>query len=644
MAWLLVVADEKNTADTIANALRPAGHQVTVAYDGAQAVQMARKRPPDLVILDIAMPRMKGLQIGKRLRADPKLANLPILFLTGADHIERLVHVFEARYDDFLTKPFDLSVLVVRVRALLRRTQPESPARLTLGNLILDCRTYELEVDGKIKLLTPMEFELLFYMMSHPGEVISSDKLLQDVWEYPPGVGSPDLVRVHIRNLRMKVESTPSNPVYIKTISRHGYVIHGNEQEIPAESEEGEKKGLIPSLHKAIASSLRRPGRVMTRNVQLLSKMAAGLVLVSFGAFILLAQPARSEELSTLYVKVGQAEVLRTQSRFLWFRETKRLTVEDSRMPLTEGDTITVDETSKGELTFFEGSTIALWPETELTIQQVQVGNKTAPALIAIKVLAGETVYRAEAIPSPHRLFKVETPVLIASAQDTTLRVEVISETHTYLAVYKGAIHVNMDQQEVSLQAGEEAHAIAGQPLAIGPQTFGINGAGKRITTREKAIIVDGKGPANSTALVYINGRKADMVQTDDVGNFGYVFTVPEEGAYRLSVVMDQAGETADMTEPVTIVHDRTPPHLYLFTDPPTTEVSTSPIVLAGESEADANITVDGREVPIDADGLFSISWELSPGLNVARVVAADPVGNAVENAICVIKIPGSAK
>lgn len=636
MAWLLVLADEKDAAHTIANALRPAGHRVTIAYDGAQAAQMAQKRPPDLVILDVAMPQKKGLQICKRLRPDPKRAKLPILFLTGADRIERLVQVFEAEWDDFLTKPFDPRELVIRVRALLRRTQPESPARLTLGHLHLDCRTYELEVDGKTRLLTPMEFELLFYMMSHAGEVLSAERLLQEVWGYPSGVGSPDLVRVHIRNLRTKIEPSPSDPIYIQTVSRHGYVIRGNEQDVLPE--EKVEKRWIPSFHTAIASSLRNPGRTTIRNVLLLSRIALGLVLVGFWAFLFFAQPARSEELSALSVKMGKAQILRTQTRFLWLRETKRLTVEGSRTSLTRGDKITVDETSKAELTFFEGSTIDLWPGTELAIQQVQVGANTTPALIATKVLAGETVHRVERSPSLSRLFKVETPLLIASAQDATFRVEVINETHTYLAVYKGRIHIKMGQQEVNLQAGEEADAIAGQPLAIGPHALRINGAGTRITTRERAIIVDGKGPPHSTAVVYIDGRKADVVQTDNVGNFGYVFTGPEEGEYRLSVSMDQEGKVGERTEPITIVYDRTPPYLSVFTDPPTSEVSTSSIVLEGESEAGARVTVNGREVPVDADGHFSTPLDLSLGLNLVRVVATDQAGNAAEHAICVIK------
>jgi len=479
-----------------------------------------------------------------------------------------------------------------------------------------------------------MEFELLFYMMSHAGEVLSAERLLQEVWGYPPGTGSPDLVRVHIRNLRMKIEPSPSSPTYIQTISRHGYVIRGNEPEALPEPEEEEKKRLIPSLYKAMASSLKRPG--MSRNVLLLSRIAAVLLFLSFWIFMFLAQPARSEELSALRVQMGRAKVSRTQPRLLWFRETHPLIVEEGRTSLTRGDRIAVDEASKAVLTFFEGSTMDLWPGTELAIQQVQVGANATPALIAIEVSAGETMNRVRSSPSLARRFEVETPLLTASAEDATFRVEVISETHTYLAVYQGVIQVEMGQQEASLQAGEEAEAIAGQPLVVGPHTLRINGAGTTIITREQAIIVDGKGPPNSTALVYVNGRQADRVQTDDVGNFGYVFTAPEEGVYRLSVAMDREGD--HRTEPVTIVYDRTPPHLSLFTDPPTPEVSTSPILLAGRSEAGARVTVNGREVPVDADGRFSIPWELGPGLNVARVVATDQAGNTSDNAVFVIK------
>ena len=112
-----------------------------------------------------------------------------------------------------------------RVVEVFRHIRGAPQTRLVVGPLCLDRRTFELSVDGKTVLLTPVEFDLLHYLMSHAGEVISAERLLQEVWGYPPGTGSPDLVRVHIRNLRRKIEPSPSNPIYIQTVPRHGYII-----------------------------------------------------------------------------------------------------------------------------------------------------------------------------------------------------------------------------------------------------------------------------------------------------------------------------------------------------------------------------------------------------------------------------------
>jgi DNA-binding response OmpR family regulator len=147
--------------------------------------------------------------------------------LTAKGKIEDKIEGFEAGADDYLTKPFDLRELELRVRALLRRSLPTEAPKIPLqvGPLSLDPRTFELRVEGKVLLLTPVEFELLYYLMSHAGEVISTERLLREVWEYPPGTGDPNLVRAHIKNLRAKIEPSPDNPIYIKTVSRHGYLI-----------------------------------------------------------------------------------------------------------------------------------------------------------------------------------------------------------------------------------------------------------------------------------------------------------------------------------------------------------------------------------------------------------------------------------
>jgi len=229
MARILVVDDDRDVAGTIERTLKRKGHQVVVAYGGVQALQLIQGQRPDLVVLDIMMPRMDGIEVCQRIRALPNVASVPILFLTAKGKIEDKIVGFEAGADDYLTKPFDLRELELRVKALLRRSLPtEVPkAPLKIGSLSLDPRTFELNVDGEVLLLTPVEFELLYYLMRHAGEVVSTERLLQEVWEYPPGTGDPNLVRAHIRNIRSKIEPEPDNPTYIKTISRHGYLITG---------------------------------------------------------------------------------------------------------------------------------------------------------------------------------------------------------------------------------------------------------------------------------------------------------------------------------------------------------------------------------------------------------------------------------
>lgn len=226
MACILVVDDDEEVAGTVERSLSRKGHQVIAVYSGAQALESAQRQRPDLVVLDIIMPQMDGIEVCRRLRADPVTATVPILFLTAKGRIEDKIEGFEAGCDDYLAKPFDLTELELRVKALLRRSLPpplEVPLRV--GFLSLDPRTFRVSVEDKTILLTPVEYELLHYLMIHAGEAVSSERLLQEVWEYPPGTGDPNLVRAHIRNLRFKIEPAPNNPIYIQTIPRHGYIL-----------------------------------------------------------------------------------------------------------------------------------------------------------------------------------------------------------------------------------------------------------------------------------------------------------------------------------------------------------------------------------------------------------------------------------
>ncbi|MFQ5611457.1 MAG: response regulator transcription factor [Anaerolineae bacterium] len=233
MKHILVVDDEEHIAKTIEHALRDI-YKVTLAYSGVAALKVARRLRPDLVILDVRMPGMDGYEVCRRLRNDPLLSEVPILFLTALDNVESRIEGFEVGADDYLSKPFDIRELLLRLQALLRRvshreaeTENEGNEEIIIhvGDLRLNCKSFELVTRDRSVHLTPVEFDLLYHFMSHPGEIFTSDRLLQEVWDYPSDTGSPDLVRMHIKNIRAKIERDPSKPALIKTVPRHGYMM-----------------------------------------------------------------------------------------------------------------------------------------------------------------------------------------------------------------------------------------------------------------------------------------------------------------------------------------------------------------------------------------------------------------------------------
>ena len=226
---ILAVDDEQTILDIICRRLQPEGYEVITAGDGDEALKVALEWQPDLAILDVIMPKMDGLELCRRMRENPKLAALPVVFLTSRESIEDRILGFEAGADDYLPKPFDLRELSLRIRALLRRARParQDTVILRVGRLTLNAKTFVLEAEGKEVLLTPVEFQLMQHLMKHEGEVFTSERLLRDVWGYPADAGSTDLVRAHIRNIRSKIEPDASAPIYIKTVSRHGYTVAG---------------------------------------------------------------------------------------------------------------------------------------------------------------------------------------------------------------------------------------------------------------------------------------------------------------------------------------------------------------------------------------------------------------------------------
>jgi DNA-binding response OmpR family regulator len=221
---ILVVDDEPHIVELVRYNLAQEGFEVRVAYDGHEALRLARADPPDLIILDLMLPYVDGLEICRTLRRE---SAVPILVLTAKDgEMDRVIGL-ESGADDYVTKPFSPRELVARVRAILRRARPDpalgqvSPP-LVAGDLVLDPNTREVTLRGRPVELTTKEFELLRLMMAHPNRVFSRDALLEHIWGYDY-FGSSRTVDMHISRLRDKIEDDPTSPTYIVTVRGVGY-------------------------------------------------------------------------------------------------------------------------------------------------------------------------------------------------------------------------------------------------------------------------------------------------------------------------------------------------------------------------------------------------------------------------------------
>lgn len=223
---VLVVDDEQSILTLVEYNLQKAGFSVIKATDGYQALQMVYEQQPDLIVLDIMLPSLDGLEVCKQLRQ--KGIGTPVLMLSARDEEADKVIGLELGADDYLTKPFSPRELVARVKALLRRVQPEHvPATVwTVGNLTVDRDKYEARIHGRPLELTPKEFDILCYMLQNRGRALSRDQLLNAVWDYE-FAGDTRIVDVHVSNLREKIEPDPKQPVYIKTVRGIGYKFEG---------------------------------------------------------------------------------------------------------------------------------------------------------------------------------------------------------------------------------------------------------------------------------------------------------------------------------------------------------------------------------------------------------------------------------
>jgi len=225
MKRILVIEDDRDIVELVRYNLEREDFRVTAANDGASGLAQVKKSPPDLLLLDLMLPKLSGLEICKEIRRDQSLNRLPILMLTArGDEADRVLGL-ELGADDYVSKPFSPRELVARVRALLRRAEPTTEAAklIEVGPLRIDPTSYRVTRGGKPVALSTLEFRLLYFLAARPNKVFSRDQLLDTVWGIERFV-TPRSVDVYIRRLREKIELNPENPVHLRTVRGAGYL------------------------------------------------------------------------------------------------------------------------------------------------------------------------------------------------------------------------------------------------------------------------------------------------------------------------------------------------------------------------------------------------------------------------------------
>jgi two-component system, OmpR family, response regulator RpaA len=237
MLSILVADDDPEIIDLLRLDLELMGFQVDDVTDGMSALKKAESKRYDLMVFDVMMPKLDGFELCRRLRAQRLCATVPIILLTAKGTIEDKIRGFNAGADDYLVKPFEFQELMVRMRALFRRTEalqaqnnPATPATLShqkdevlhSGVIRMIPSALEVVMNEKLIKLTPTEFEILFCLMQHVGEAVSLATLLQEVWGYDADE-DVRMLRVHIGGLRQKIEPDPKQPVYLQTVTHVGY-------------------------------------------------------------------------------------------------------------------------------------------------------------------------------------------------------------------------------------------------------------------------------------------------------------------------------------------------------------------------------------------------------------------------------------
>ena len=227
MSKILVVDDDAAINELIKINLELSGYDVITAENGIQGFSLTKQELPDLIVLDVMMPDVDGYTVAKRVRENESTKDIPILMLTALGELEDKVKGFDIGVDDYLVKPFEMEELKVRVRALLKRINaiPESLATkeiLTVGNITLLPEIYSVKILDKTAKLTPIEYDILNLLVQNHDCMVSSSKLLQDIWGYSPN-DDVETIRVHIRHLRTKLKKIADGKEYIETIYGGGY-------------------------------------------------------------------------------------------------------------------------------------------------------------------------------------------------------------------------------------------------------------------------------------------------------------------------------------------------------------------------------------------------------------------------------------
>ena len=227
MAKILVIDDDIAINELIKVNLELAFYTVISAFDGNKGYALAKQEQPDLIVLDVMMPEVDGYTVAKRIRENPLIKDVPIIMLTALNMLQNKAQGFDIGVDDYLCKPFEMEELLMRVKALLKRSNniPKSVAVkevLTQGDITLIPETYSIEINGKQAKVTPIEFDIVNLLMQNYGNMVSSSKILSDVWGYNAD-DAVETIRVHMRHIRTKLDKISNGKKYIETIYGGGY-------------------------------------------------------------------------------------------------------------------------------------------------------------------------------------------------------------------------------------------------------------------------------------------------------------------------------------------------------------------------------------------------------------------------------------